>query len=134
MARLQVTVVTPEKQVTKGEVDQVVAPSAMGQVGILPNHRPLLAELVPGIVELWTGERVERLATAGGYLEVDRNQVRVLVETAERPDEVDLERAQKALSDAEGQLKKASPLDPEYADAQQKAERARVRVAIATAR
>lgn len=131
MAGLQVTVVTPEKQVTTGEVDQVVAPSVMGQVGILPGHRPLLAALQAGIVELWRAGKPERLAVSGGFLEVDSNHVSLLVETAERADELDLDRVKASLSEAESQLKKTSPLDPEYAQYLAKAERARVRLQLA---
>ncbi len=130
--RLHVTVVTPEKSVSKGEVDQVVAPSVMGQVGILPNHRPLLAALKPGIVELWTAGQVTRLAISGGFLEVAKDNVELLLETAERPEEVDPERAKASLAAAEENLKKASPLDPEYSGYVAAAERARVRLQLAS--
>ncbi len=130
---LTVTFVTPDKQVSKGEVDMVLAPSALGEVGILPNHRPLLADLVPGIVELrhGGGSKVERFAVSGGFLEVDRNHVAILVEAAERPEDIDVERAQKALAAAETALKKLSPSDPEYDDSQARARRARVRLQVA---
>jgi F-type H+-transporting ATPase subunit epsilon len=130
---LAVSFVTPDKQVSKGEVDMVVAPSAVGQIGILPGHRTLLADLVPGVVELrhGGGSKIERFATSGGFIEVDRNHVAVLVETAERPDEVDVERAQRALSQAEVALKKLSPADPSYEDEQARALRARVRLRVA---
>jgi F-type H+-transporting ATPase subunit epsilon len=130
MPGLKVIVVTPAKQVARAEVDQVVAPSVMGQVTILPLHRPLLADLAPGIVELRTGASAEKLAVSGGFLEFERNTVTLLVETAERPGEIDRERSQKALQDSEAQLKKLSPTDPAYAEAQGRAERARARLQL----
>ena len=131
MARLHVIVVTPEKSVQKGELDQVVPPTVMGQVGILPMHRPLLAALKPGIVQLWSGGQATRLAVGGGFLEVQNDQVELLVDTAERPEELDLELAREALKKAEDELKGASPLDPEYGEYVTRAERARVRVQLA---
>jgi len=130
---LTVTFVTPEKQVSKGAVDMVIAPSALGEVGILPNHRPLLADLVPGVVELrhGGGTKVEKFAISGGFLEVDRNKVSLLVETAERPEEIDVERAQKAFGAADSALKKLSPADQGYAEQQARFLRARVRLQVA---
>jgi F-type H+-transporting ATPase subunit epsilon len=130
--RLNVTVVTPEKNVQRGEVDQVVAPSVMGQVGILPNHRPLLAALKPGIVELWSGTSAQRLAISGGFIEVQDDNVELLVDTAERAEEVDLERAKAALAKAEEALKTASPLDPEYPELLSRVEKSRVRLQLAS--
>jgi F-type H+-transporting ATPase subunit epsilon len=133
MAGLTVTFVTPDKNVTKGEVEMVIAPSALGEVGILPNHRPLLADLVPGVVELRHSGSVkpERFAVSGGFLEVDRNRVSLLVETAERPEEIDVERAQKSFAKHEAALKKLSPADADYADHQSHLLRARVRLQVA---
>jgi len=128
---LTVSFVTPDKHVTEAEVDMVTAPSAMGQVGILPNHRSLLAELVPGVVELKQGAYVEEFAISGGFLEVDRNHVALLVETAERPGEIDVERARAALADSEAALKKLSPADSAYQDNLARVVRARVRLSVA---
>ncbi len=130
MAQLTVAVVTPQKQVTRGEVDQVVAPSVLGQVGILPSHRPLLADLVPGVVELHSDGKAERYAISGGFIEVDRDTVTLAVETAERPADIDVPRAQAALADAESQMKKLDPLSEAYGEQRARAERARVRVRV----
>lgn len=130
---LTVSFVTPEKQVSKGEVDMVIAPSALGEVGILPDHCTLLADLVPGVVELRHQGQVsgERFAISGGFLEVDRNHVSLLVESAERPDEIDVARARTALSNSEAALARLSPVDAEYADHLGHAQRARVRLQVA---
>jgi F-type H+-transporting ATPase subunit epsilon len=131
-AKLQVSVVTPIRQVARIEVDMVTAPSALGEVGILPDHRPLLADLKPGQVTLSAGKRADRFAISGGFIEVDRNHVTILAETAEASDEIDLERARKALKAAETKLTKLESDDEEYARQQARAERARVRIGVAT--
>jgi F-type H+-transporting ATPase subunit epsilon len=130
---LNVTFVTPDHQVSQGEVDMVVAPSALGELGILPHHRTLLADLVPGVVELRSedGSKIERFAVSGGFLEVDRNHVALLVESAERPEEIDVERAKRALASAEAALAQLSPLDPAYRDQVAHARRAQVRLEVA---
>ena len=111
----------------------VLAPSALGELGILPNHTTLLADLIPGVVELRHdgASEVERFAVSGGFLEVDSNHVSLLVETAERPEEIDVERARKALAVSEAELKKLSPVDAMYDDQMAKALRARVRLQVA---
>ena len=81
--KLKVTVVTPTQQVVRAEADMVLAPAVLGQVGILPNHRPLLADLGTGPVELRDGAQVHRYNITGGFLEVNANAVLVLAESAE---------------------------------------------------
>ncbi len=131
MDLLTVSIVTPGRQVTVAEVREVRAPSALGQVGILPGHTPLLADLMPGTVELVGPDHSEGLAVSGGFLEVDRDHVIVLAETAERAMEIDVERARRALGQAEALLKKLGPADAGYDEAALRAERAQARLAVA---
>lgn len=132
-SKLQVSVVTPIRQVARIEVDMVTAPSVMGELGILPNHRALLADLNPGRVTLSAGNRADTFAVSGGFIEVDRNHVTILAETAEASDEIDPERAARALKDAEAKLAKLDADDEEYVRQQARAERARVRIEVAQA-
>jgi F-type H+-transporting ATPase subunit epsilon len=129
--KLTVAVLTPLRQVKRGDATMVVAPSVVGQLGILADHRPLLADLNAGIVEVHTGQQVERYAVSGGFIEVDRNVVTILAETAERSDEVDSERAQRSLDDAEANLKRLSPVDADYAEEARRALRNRARLQVA---
>jgi F-type H+-transporting ATPase subunit epsilon len=131
---LTVSLVTPERQVAMGEMREVRAPSVLGQVGILPAHRPLLAELEAGVVELVDAHATVRIAVSGGVLEVDRDRVAILAETAERANEIDVERARRAFAGAEEQLAKLSPTDEGYDELRARAERARVRLEAAGAR
>lgn len=132
MATLKVAVVTPERAMMRGEVDMVVAPSAMGQVGIMPQHQPLLADLEAGSVILKKGDKVDVYAISGGFLEVDREQVTILAETAERSADIDADRAKKALADAEAKLKTLDVASPDYAEESARAKRAAVRLLVGT--
>ncbi|HET6346224.1 MAG TPA: F0F1 ATP synthase subunit epsilon, partial [Myxococcota bacterium] len=113
--QLAVAVVTPQAEVAKAAVDSVVAPSVMGQVTILPEHAPLLADLGPGVVELRAASRADRFFISGGFLEVERDRVVILAETAEEVSGIDVERARQDLSAAEAKLKNLDPTDPAYA-------------------
>jgi F-type H+/Na+-transporting ATPase subunit beta len=100
--RLAVRVLTPEGPVYTGDVTMVVAPSVLGEVGILPRHAPLIAFLKVGETRLKTMEDTEVvLATSEGYLSVEEDQVLVLVEQAEEADAIDRARAEAALRRAE---------------------------------
>ena len=81
--RLEVHVVTPEREVWSGDAEMVVATAADGQLGVLPGHAPLLALLGQGPLEIQTdGQRV-RAAVDGGFLHVANDRVEVLAEHAE---------------------------------------------------
>jgi F-type H+-transporting ATPase subunit epsilon len=130
MAKLNVALVTPERQVARVEVDMVTAPSVMGQVGILPEHQPLLADLGPGPVIFKAGNSSETYAISGGFLEVDHNKVTILAETAEHTSEIDEERAKDALDDSEKKLKGLDVNDPDYQEQRDRIARARVRLTV----
>lgn len=128
--KLDVALVTPEKQVARIQVDMVTAPSVLGEVGILPNHRPLLADLQEGVVGFRADGRVENYCVSGGFLEVDRNQVTILAETAEHASEIDSERAQQALKDACTKVKALDVDDPQYQEQTARMKRAQVRLSV----
>jgi F-type H+-transporting ATPase subunit epsilon len=80
MAVMYVQIITPDREVYSDEVDLLVAPGTEGQLGILPNHSPLMTSLQPGIVKIRkNGEELEWVVT-GGFLEVLANQVMILAE------------------------------------------------------
>lgn len=130
MTKLTVSLVTPRRFVANREVDQVTAPSVEGEVGILPQHLPLLADLHEGVVGLYKGLEVDYYAVSGGFVEVNDDVVTVLAETAEHSDEIDRKRAQRALDDAEARLKGLNYGEPEYAEQDARAKRARVRLYV----
>jgi F-type H+-transporting ATPase subunit epsilon len=108
MASLRVQIVTAEREVfTEDEVDMVVAPGSEGVVGILPRHAPLLTTLAPGVLRIKKGGGEEMMSVSGGFLQVARDRVLILADTAERAEEVDearaddaRRRAQQAITDA----------------------------------
>ncbi len=108
MAKLEVKIVTAEREVLSDEADMVIAPASEGTVGILPRHAPLLTALIPGILVLKKDGQEEVMAVSGGFLQVANNRVLILADTAERGDEVDEQRAQEARNRAEAALREAA--------------------------
>lgn len=110
-------VVTPDRQVVHESVDAVTVPGKRGYLGILPGHAPLLSELAPGEIVYSSGASKRHLAVSWGFAEVLPDRVIVLAQTAELAEEIDLKRAEAALTRAEGRLKKVgdSSIDPQRA-------------------
>ncbi|MDT8860427.1 F0F1 ATP synthase subunit epsilon [Alkalihalobacillus sp. MEB130] len=96
MPTIQVSVVTPDGKVYDGAVDMVVVRTLEGELGILPNHIPLVAPLTIGAVRLNKGTTVEKVAVTGGFVEVRPDQVTILAEAAELPSDIDVDRAKEA--------------------------------------
>jgi F-type H+-transporting ATPase subunit epsilon len=107
--RILLRVVTPDRQVVREDVEEIQVPGREGYLGILPGHAPLLSELKPGEMSYRRGKELRRLAVSGGFLEVLPEQVTVLAESAERPEDIDLARAQAAKERAEMRLKSPDP-------------------------
>jgi F-type H+-transporting ATPase subunit epsilon len=92
---LRVQIVTAEREVfAEDAADMVVAPGSEGVVGILPRHAPLLTTLQPGVIRIKVGGAEEAMSVGGGFLQVARDQVLILADTAERAEEVDEARAE----------------------------------------
>ncbi len=100
--KIPFSIVTPEKVIYEAEVDSVVAPSYDGQLGILPGHSPLLAQMVPGVLRFRSGDDEQVLAVSGGYLEIEKGRVAVFAETAAMADEIEDERAVQASEREKG--------------------------------
>jgi F-type H+-transporting ATPase subunit epsilon len=90
---LDLEVVTPERELVHESVDEVQVPGKDGYLGILPGHAALLGELGIGELSYQTGGRDHYLAVLGGFLEVREDHVRVLADAAEKPEEIDVEKA-----------------------------------------
>lgn len=100
----QLEIVTPEKKVVDTAAGEAQIPGKNGYLGILPGHAPLITELAVGEIKFHAGGEEQRLAMAWGFAEVLPDKVTVLAESAERPDEIDVERARKAKERAEKRL------------------------------
>jgi F-type H+-transporting ATPase subunit epsilon len=106
---LQLEIATPERLVIREEVTEVQIPAKNGFVGILPGHAPLLAELAPGMMTYVVDGRKRYAAINRGFLEVLDDRVRVVTDTAERAEEIDVARAQAALDRAQKRLAGPQP-------------------------
>jgi F-type H+-transporting ATPase subunit epsilon len=89
---LRLDIVTVERLAYSADVDMVVAPGIEGQLGILPRHAPLLTALTYGELRVKREGQEESFAISGGFMEVQPDRVTVLADTAERAEEIDLER------------------------------------------
>ena len=129
--KMKLELVTPYKKVLSEEVDEITAAGALGEFGVLPGHAPFLTSLRIGEFTYKQNGVPHHLAVNWGYFEVESDRVTVLVETAERADEIDLERAKIALGRAEAALKKLDPEDKDYRVQELALERALIRMQVA---
>jgi F-type H+-transporting ATPase subunit epsilon len=127
--------VTPEKKLVAGqEVEELFAPAYRGELNILPGHAPLLTTLETGIVKYrLKGEtKLQSVAISWGYAQVNPMGVNILAETAERAEEIDVERVNQTLKDAEDRLAKQDESPETIEKLQRKVARARVRLEVAS--
>lgn len=120
---LHVEVVTAERDLYNGEADIVDVPGSDGQLGILPEHAPLLALLGAGPLQIKRNGEVDVLFISGGFLEVSHDRVVILADTAENADEIDEARAEEARRKAQAALQ----------EAQSRAQRAEIEAALTRA-
>ena len=129
--KLHLELVTPYKKILSEEVDMVTASGSLGEFGVLPGHASFLTSLKIGELTYVQGGVVNHLALNWGYFEVANDKVSILVETAERADEIDLERARVALGRAEEALKKLSREDKDFIAQEAALQRALIRMQVA---
>jgi F-type H+-transporting ATPase subunit epsilon len=129
--KLKLELVTPYKRLLTEEVDEITATGTLGEFGVLPGHAPFLTSMKVGEFSYKADNKVFHLAVNWGYFEVENDVVTVLVETAERADEIDLERAKAALGRAEEKLKHLTPEDKDFRTYEAALERALIRVQVA---
>jgi F-type H+-transporting ATPase subunit epsilon len=97
-------IVTPERPLLKEQVEEAQIPGKNGYLGVLPGHAPLLSELGTGYVYVVIGGKKTYFSVHGGFLEVLPDRVKVLANAAERADEIDVERARRAMEKAQQEL------------------------------
>ena len=129
---IRLELVTPERLLLSEEVDEVVAPGYEGEFGVLPGHTQFLAILNIGMLWYRKESAVKKIALGGGFAEVTPERIVVLADTAERTDEIDVARAQRARDRAEARLKELSMDDETHAKVYAALQRALVRMAAGT--
>ena len=129
--RLTLEITTPTRLVVTEQVDEVVAPGIEGYFGVLPGHAPFLTTLGVGIVTYRIGRDEHQLAVSGGFAEVRNDKVIILADSAERPEEIDRARAERAKERAERRLTGRSQEEVDYARCQTALARALTRLQVA---
>jgi F-type H+-transporting ATPase subunit epsilon len=128
---LMLEIVTPEKMAFSGSIEEVTLPGTEGEFGVLWGHAALLSSIDIGELSFTKDNKKTFYAVNTGYAEVTGSKVTVLVETAERSDLIDKERAKRAKEIAEGKLAKLSKDDEEFESARIALIRAVTRISVA---
>lgn len=102
-------VVTPEKMVFSGMIESIIVPAALGYLGVLKNHAPLVTALQIGVITFRYDGKPHRMAISGGFMEVMQNKVVILADTAEMGEQIDLQRATEAKERAARRLQEKTP-------------------------
>ena len=129
MAQLLLEIVTPDKLVLSQDVDYVGAPGLLGEFGVMANHIPFLSALGIGSLMYKTGGKANYVFVSGGFAEVSGNKVTILAEVAERPEDIDVERARKAQERAKQRLERERE-QVDFARAQAAMQRALYRMKV----
>ena len=126
----QLEIVTPSRLLVKDAAEEAQIPGVSGYLVILPGHAPLITELAVGVLTYKASGATHTLSVAWGFMEVLPDKVTILAEAAERPQEIDVERAQKAKDRAEQRLK-SNDLQVDYTRAEDALQRADTRLNVA---
>jgi len=130
--KLKLEIVTPYGLIFSEEVDEVTASGSEGEFGVLPGHVPFVTTLKVGMLIAKTARESKIFFVNWGYAEIDTDKVLVLADSAEKSEEIDVERAKSAMKRAEERLKKTEEIDFHRAEAS--LERAAARIQIAQLR
>ncbi|MGA3210543.1 MAG: F0F1 ATP synthase subunit epsilon [Terriglobales bacterium] len=126
----QLEIVTPDRLVVKEDAEEIQIPGKQGYLGVMPGHAPLITELDVGEITYRSHGHSEHLAVAWGFAEVLPEKVTILAETAERPEEIDVARAEESKRRAEDRLKSGNT-EIDVARALKALRRADVRLQVA---
>ncbi|MFC7062243.1 F0F1 ATP synthase subunit epsilon [Halobacillus seohaensis] len=112
MSTLTVSVVTPDGPILEDAYEMVSCKAESGELGILPGHIPMVAPLTISAIRLKGEGGSDRIAVSGGFLEVRPEKVTILAQSAEKPSDIDIDRARKAKERAEQRMNnKQSDID-----------------------
>lgn len=125
---IQLEVVTAEQKLFSGLVEKVVAPGAMGDLGIYPKHTQLISKLRAGELKYTTAEGTSSLFVSGGVLEVQPTLVTILADTGMRAEDLDEKAAQEAMKQAYDALQGKDPADLDYEAIQTELEAAKAQM------
>jgi len=125
-------IATPERIMLETEVDSLTLPTSLGEITVLPNHIPLVANLVAGEIRYKTGERENFFAVSGGVIEVKKNnEIVVLAESAEFGHEIDVDAVEKAREQAKKIMSESYKDEKVFTDAAAELEKNLARIKVA---
>lgn len=127
---LKFEITTPERIVFSDTVDEVILPTPLGEIGVLPHHIPLVSLLSAGEIRIKKGSEIKFIAVSGGFIQVTADKLVVLADTAEHAEEIDEQRAEEARQRAQKLLTEKRTDSEEFATLSAKMEKelARLRV------
>ena len=111
MTQIQLELVTPQRTIVNESVDKIILPGIEGEMCILPEHVPLLTIMDSGILSYTSNDHTSSFAVHEGYVQIDSGSVRVLVELAEKPEDIDIDRAKEAEKNAKKKLSAPSNIN-----------------------
>jgi F-type H+-transporting ATPase subunit epsilon len=124
-------IITPQRVVFEDEADCVILPGNMGEFGVQPGHMPLVSLLHPGELRYNSGLKTNRLAVSSGFVEVFGDRVSVLVDSAEKKEDIEVDRARASMERAKERLKNKQAEDIDFARAEMALKRAVARLKVA---
>jgi F-type H+-transporting ATPase subunit epsilon len=132
MGTLILEIVTPKGVLVSQNVDMVIAPGAEGEFGVLPGHIDFLSAIVPGKLRFDYGGKSDHMAVNSGFAEVSGGRLSILADSAEKANDIDIERARRAMERAKKRLEKdrsSKAIDFQRAEAALKRAISRIEVA-----
>lgn len=126
----QLEVVTPYGLIVNSKVEEAYIPGSLGDFGVLPGHTHFLTSLRIGEMHYRKDNKIYYLAINRGFVEVTPIKTTIITETAERAEDIDLDRARAAMARAEEKLKVLNPKERAYQEALQALERAKIRIRV----
>lgn len=115
MSQFHLKIVTPEKEIFDDKVDMVTAETTEGQIGILPHHINLMAQVIPGELCIKIGDKTTVMATGSGLLQMANNTLVIATDLAEKAEDIDEKEVEKARERAQAALEQKLT-DEEYAE------------------
>jgi F-type H+-transporting ATPase subunit epsilon len=109
-AFINLEIIKPDKKLFKGMIDSITIPGTKGSFQVLKNHAPLLSTFEVGEIKVHVGDNSTFYATSGGTVEVLDNNILILADSIEAVENIDIERARKAMGRAKGRIEKKDPL------------------------
>lgn len=128
--KFRLEIVTPERLVYSQDVDVLTVPTVQGEISILAKHVPLVSIISPGEIKIKKDNETEYMAISGGFVQVLPNKVIILADTAERAEEIDMERAEQARLRAQKLMEEKRGDKISHAEATAAFQRALIRIKV----